>query len=138
VGAVGIFHNKFAAFVGIWRREKERRGQIGPDAMRRTSNLANRVINVRSECLPAFVAIEQRRENLRGKRRPHEQRMAFESNQNAGSELARHRVVFGQLQIVFDAAGLWAGGHSTIDPLGPLKQLEYIGCFLGGKDSVYV
>ena len=77
--------------------EEQRRREIGADAKRRAGDLANRVVDVIAERVPALVAVEERRKDAQRQRRGHEQRAALQRGENQIAELLRDRMVLGQL-----------------------------------------
>ena len=84
--------------------------------MRRARHLADRVVDVAAERMPAGVLVEERRKDLERQRRRHEERVALQGAEDHLAELARLRRVFGQLQVLFGARRLRAGGDTAVDP----------------------
>jgi hypothetical protein len=84
-----------------------------------------------AERLPALVAVEQGREDLRGQRRRHEERVAFERRDDHVAQLPRRRVVFGQLHVVLGARRLRAGRDAPVNPLGLREHAPTMGDLFG-------
>jgi hypothetical protein len=65
VHAEVILDHQLSPLILLRSGEEERRGQIGPDAVGSSGNLADRVVHVVSERLPALISIEERREDAK-------------------------------------------------------------------------
>jgi len=76
--AVDVVDHQLAAVVVFRRAEKQRRRDIGANAIGRAGNLADGIVQMRAEGLAAFVAVEERREDPERQRRGDEQRVALQ------------------------------------------------------------
>ena len=124
--AVGIFDDEFAALVFVGIGEEQRGGDIGADALGAAGDLTDGVIDVSAERLAAGVAIEQRREDLQGERGRDEQGALAKRAEHEVAKLARGGRTFGQLDIVFGAGGLVAGGYAAIHPIRGIEKLSRV------------
>src|SRR6185312_4048722 len=73
---------------------------------------------VHAEVTSAFIAVEERRKDLEWQRCGGEQRVARELAQHDFPELARHRVLLRELQVVFHLRRLRAGCRASVVPFG--------------------
>ncbi len=89
-------------------------------------DLADGVIHVSAEGLAAGVAIEQRREDLQGERGRNEQGTLAKCAEHEVAKLARGGRTFGQLDVVFGAGGLMAGGYPAIHPIRGIEELSRV------------
>jgi hypothetical protein len=121
VHAVGVFDHELAAVVLVRAGEEERGGQVGPDPVRRARYVANGVVHVIAERMPALVAVEERREHAGRERRGDEERTALKRRDDLIAELLRLGGVLGQLQVVLGACGLMTGCHAAVDPRSRLE-----------------
>ncbi len=136
--AVGVFDGELAAVVFVGRREKQRGGQIRAHPMRRQFRVANRRVDVQTEIAAALVAIEHRWKHLQRKGRGSEEGVTREGAQNDIAELLRHRVFFGELQIMFDLNGLVSGGRLAVAPVRTREGSAKLRHFGGTQDVGYL
>ena len=118
MGAVGVLDDQFAALVILWRRQEQRRGQVGADPMSRARHMPDRVVDMTAEGLPLAVAVEHRRQDSQRQGRRDEQRMALERGDDELAGLAGERRVPGQLQVLLGARRLAPGRRASVNPLG--------------------
>ena len=119
VHAVGVLDHQLAAVVFVRIGEEQRRREIGADGrMPVVLDLADRVVHVVAERLAAAIAVEQRRKHAQRQRRRDEQRVAAQRVEDDLAELARDRMILGQLQVVLGPRRLMPGRDAAVDPLG--------------------
>src|SRR5204862_7185950 len=101
--------------------------------MGRAGKLADRVIDMRAERLPAGIAIEKRRENMQRQRRGKKERILSERLENQFAQFPPGRTPFGDLPIVFGLDRLMSGGDAAVDPLGFIENLPRLDDLVGGE-----
>src|SRR5262245_32148668 len=99
--------------------------------MRRAGYLANGVVYMSAERLPALIAVEKRREDFQWQRRRHKQRVGFQRREDQGAEFARRRMILRQLHVVFRARRLMSGGDAPVNPIGLFQFLTALRGLLG-------
>ena len=97
--------------------QEQRGGDIRPHAMRRQARVAHGRVDVHAEVAAAFVSIEERRKHFQRQGRRGEERIARELAQDDVAQLARHRMLFRELQVVLHLRGLRTGGGPTVRPI---------------------
>src|SRR5688500_17582549 len=97
-------------------------------------DLAHCVVDVRSERLPAGVAVEERREDVQGERGGAEQRIARERRDDYLADLTRGRVVLRDLLVVLRPRGLMPGGDAAVGPFGRVENRASIAHLLRCED----
>jgi hypothetical protein len=96
--------------------------------------LANGVVDVRAERLPALIAVEKRRKDLQRQRRRHKQRVVLQRREDQLAHLARRRMILRQLHVVFRPRRLAPGCDSSVNPIGLFQLLPAMRDLLGGQD----
>ena len=138
LAAVGVLDHQLAAVVFVRVAEEQRGGQVGAYPLGAVAHLAHRVVDVEAEVAAGRVAVEQRREHLVRQGGGHEQRVLPQARQHRLADLARQRIVLGQLQVVLGLRRLVAGGDPAVLPVGFLQRLADTADLVAGEHLRYV
>src|SRR3954454_1961863 len=122
--AIRVLNNQFSSVVLVWVREKQRGGKIGTNAMTRSWNLADGIVDVGSERVPSLIAIEQGREDDGGQGGRDEQRVPAQGAEDQFPQFLRRGMSFGYLKIIFSPSRLMTCRHSAIHPLRRLQHFS--------------
>jgi hypothetical protein len=128
--AVAVLDHQLTPVVIFGIVQKQRRRQIGADAMRRARHRADRVVDVITEGLAALIAVEQGRKYLERQSRRQKQRIAFEGRHDQSTHLAGCRIAFRHLHIVLGPGRLMTGRDAAIDPNRTIQSLPALGHLL--------
>ena len=89
VHAERVLDHELSSVVLVGLAEEERGGEVGAEAVRRPRHLAHRVVHVGAEGLPAFVAVEERREDAQGQGGGDEQRVPLQRRRGPSRRATR-------------------------------------------------